>query len=709
MDEETLKALKDVRTPPPDRAARQRALDLAMAEFDGIRQGEKNISQTAQGTGAPGRPMSVINRIKGFIPMQARFPIAATLSGLLLLPLGVYLMQNSSLTPPDAQSPLVVSTPDVSAEAGGRGVPVEEDEGSGAVDGVTQRGDVEQTVALEERAETSADAQASAAQAVSDTLKAEPPAVAAPAPAVSVAPEAMRVRQMAGESAVTGQGMNVRPIGGVMAQPEQMLLQQMADANNDRFAAFEESPVKSVASEPVSTFSIDVDTASYAYVRRALNEGRLPVPEAVRIEELVNYFSYDYAGPQSAEEPFAPRIEIVPTPWNEATQLMRVGIKGYVPPASERAPVNLVFLIDTSGSMNSPDKLPLLKQAFALVVNQLDERDQVSIVTYAGSAGTVLEPTPASDRAKILSALENLQPGGSTAGAAGIEQAYRLAEQAGIEGGMNRVLLATDGDFNVGLSNVEDLKWFIQNKRANGTFLSILGFGTGNLNDALMQTLAQNGNGNAYYIDSFREAHKVLVEEIGSTLTTIAKDVKIQIEFNPALVAEYRLIGYETRALAREDFNNDRVDAGDIGAGHTVTALYELTPAGSENLMIDPLRYGERVVLEGGEVDVSPANSDEIGFFRLRYKAPEGDVSRLIEMPITRDLVREGLEGASNDTRFAAAVAAFGQKLRGSSYMGEMSWAEIRDLAAGARGEDANGYRAEFLSLIDLAAALSAD
>ncbi|WP_395818167.1 von Willebrand factor type A domain-containing protein, partial [Devosia sp.] len=413
----------------------------------------------------------------------------------------------------------------------------------------------------------------------------------------------------------------------------------------------------------------------------------------------INYFNYDYPAPDSIETPFKTTMQIYPTPWNAKTRLLQIGIKGYVPPTTEDKPSNLVFLLDTSGSMDEPDKLPLLKRAFGLLVDQLSGNDAVSIVAYAGSAGVVLEPTKASDKVKILAALENLSAGGSTAGAEGIELAYRLAEQNKVDG-INRVILATDGDFNVGIEDPEDLKTFIKTKRDAGVSLSVLGFGQGNLGDDTMQTLAQNGNGNASYIDSFKEAQKVLVQEMGGTLETIAKDVKIQVEFNPAVVSEYRLVGYETRALNREDFNNDKVDAGDIGAGHTVTAIYEITPVGSGAALIDPLRYGT----DTPAAAVLP--SDEIGFLKMRYKAPDEDTSKLIETPNTTALAVDSIDKASDDSRWAAAVAAFAQKLKGSNY-GDMSYAQIKALAQGARGSDENGYRAEFMQLINSAEIIS--
>jgi Ca-activated chloride channel family protein len=425
----------------------------------------------------------------------------------------------------------------------------------------------------------------------------------------------------------------------------------------------------------------------------------MPEADAVRLEELINYFDYNYAGPETAATPFRQTVQVFPTPWNPKTQLVQIGIKGYVPAVTEDKASNLTFLIDTSGSMDEPDKLPLLKRAFSLLVDQLSANDTVSIVVYAGSAGVVLEPTKASEKQKILSALDNLMAGGSTAGAEGIELAYQLAEQNKIDGGINRVILATDGDFNVGISDPDQLIDFVKEKRESGVFLSVLGFGSGNYQDDTMQALAQNGNGNAAYIDSFKEAQKVLVQEMGGTLETIAQDVKIQVEFNPAVVSEYRLIGYETRALNREDFNNDKVDAGDIGAGHTVTALYEITPVGSGAELVDPLRYGT----DTPAAEVTAPASGEIGFLKLRYKLPEGTTSTLIETPITESLATDSVNAASEDARWAAAVAAFGQKLKGSNYGGTMTYDEIKALAQGARGADADGYRAEFIQLINAA------
>ena len=470
--------------------------------------------------------------------------------------------------------------------------------------------------------------------------------------------------------------------------------------SGDAFPQFEESHIKSVATDPVSTFSVDVDTASYAFVRSMLRDGIVPPADAVRIEEMVNYFPYDYAPPSADDAPFAVRSTVLPSPWSPGKQILHLSIKGYEPPADERKPVSLTFLIDTSGSMNDPSKLPLLKRSLALLLDTLDERDTISIVTYAGSAGVVLGPTQADRKTTILDALDRLDAGGGTAGSEGLVLAYRVAEDSTIEGGINRVLLATDGDFNLGISDPEQLEGFIAKRRDMGISLSVLGFGMGNYGDDTMQALAQNGNGNASYISDFAEARKVLVEEVDGTLETIAQDVKIQIEFNPAVVSEYRLIGYETRALANQDFNNDKVDAGDIGSGHAVTALYEITPVGSEAAALEPLRYG------AAAPTAAPADkAEEIAFVKLRYKLPDQSSSKLIESPIRVGEALSDVDEASDDVRFSLAVAAFAQKLKGSIHM-DMSWPAIRTLAAGARGEDEAGYRSEFLRVVDDAMAL---
>ena len=460
------------------------------------------------------------------------------------------------------------------------------------------------------------------------------------------------------------------------------------EADTEAFASAPENTLKVTRETPVSTFSVDVDTASYAIVRSSLMNGQLPPAAAVRIEEMVNYFPYDYAAPTQGV--FATSLAMMATPWNENTQLLRIALQGQMPEVEARPPLNLVFLIDTSGSMNQPNKLPLLKQSLRLMLGQLRAEDQVAIVAYAGSAGQVLEPTAATERDTILGALDNLAAGGETNGQAGLQQAYALAKQMQEEGEVSRVLLATDGDFNVGLSNPEALKDYIADKRDSGTFLSVLGFGRGNLDDATMQALAQNGNGQASYIDSLPEAQKVLVDQLTGALFPIASDVKVQVEFNPAAVAEYRLIGYETRALAREDFNNDKVDAGDIGAGHQVTALYEVTPVGNET-QVDALRYGE---------SSADGSTDELGFLKLRFKEPGAQDSQLIERAIPTTLEPD------TELEFAAAISSFSELLRGSERLGDWSYEEAIMAASNARGEDSFGYRAEAIQLMRLAVAL---
>ena len=470
----------------------------------------------------------------------------------------------------------------------------------------------------------------------------------------------------------------------------------------DKFPEAKPNPVKLASEEPVSTFSADVDTASYTVVRKFLNDGSLPPADSVRVEEMVNYFDYTYPLPDNRAQPFRPTVALYQTPWNPDTQIVHIGIKGFDIQRNERPAANLVFLLDVSGSMDEPNKLPLVKKAMRMLVNELDEKDRVSIVVYAGAAGTVLEPTSGADKANILAALDDLTPGGSTAGAEGIRQAYQLARSTFIKNGVNRVILATDGDFNVGITDPNQLENFVTRERESGVTLTCLGFGMGNYNDALMQKLAQKGNGNAAYIDTINEARKVLVDQIGGTLFTIAKDVKFQIEFNPMRVSEYRLIGYETRLLNREDFNNDKVDAGDIGAGHTVTALYEIVPAGSNGHLMDPLRYR-------AATPVQPTNATgEIAFLRMRYKLPNEDQSRLIERPVTdRDKV-EDIRGANTDLRFAAAVAGFGQLLRNDPYMKNFGYKDVAELANGAKGADQFGYRSEFVQMVRLAQSLPA-
>ncbi|MFC7291147.1 vWA domain-containing protein [Hirschia litorea] len=476
-----------------------------------------------------------------------------------------------------------------------------------------------------------------------------------------------------------------------MASPAPMPT-HLPQVDRDRYEDVDVNPVKLTSEDPVSTFSIDVDTASYSNVRSFLNDGNLPPKGSVRLEELINYFDYEYLLPESKEVPFSTQVNIVPSPWADGKQLMHVGIKGYDIDRTEQPPLNLTLLVDVSGSMNHEDKLPLAKKALKLLIDKMDDDDHISLVVYAGAAGTVLEPTKGSEKAKIYAALDNLAAGGSTAGGEGLRLAYSLAEQNYNKDGVNRVMLLTDGDFNVGVTSDERLEDFVSRKRDSGVYLSVLGFGRGNYNDAMMQKIAQAGNGMASYIDTLNEARKVLNDDLSGSMFTIANDVKIQMEFNPAHIHEYRLIGYETRMLNREDFNNDKVDAGDIGAGHTVTAIYEVTPVGSKAALIDGTRYGDDTK--------TTKHSDEMGYLKLRYKTPGSDTSKLIDMPIIAKSMSSSLEEAPAYVRFATAVAGFGQLLRQDPYLlNGFDYDSVISLANGAKQADEFGYRAEFVQL----------
>ena len=419
----------------------------------------------------------------------------------------------------------------------------------------------------------------------------------------------------------------------------------------------------------------------------------LPQAASVRVEEMINYFPYDDPAPSDPAQPFRTSVSVFPSPWAEGRKIVRIGIKGYAVQAATRPRANLVFLNDTSGSMDAPNRLPLVKQALSMLVGQLDAKDRVAIVTYAGEAGTALEPTPASEKGKILAVIDSLRADGSTAGGEGIRQAYSLAERNYDASGVNRVILATDGDFNVGITSADELKGFVERERAKGIFLSVLGFGMGNYNDALMQSLAQNGNGAAAYIDTIGEARKVMVDEATTTLIPIATDVKIQVEFNPATVGEYRLIGYETRLLAREDFANDKVDAGDVGSGQSVTALYEIVPAGAPSVAGE-LRYG------GAAPAPAAAGAGEYAFVKIRYKLPKRETSELITTPVDRASESATFEAAPQEARFATAVAGFGELLRGGRYTGRFGYDDVLRIATASRGPDPFGYRSEFLGLV---------
>ncbi|WP_249384101.1 VWA domain-containing protein [Chitinivorax sp. B] len=521
---------------------------------------------------------------------------------------------------------------------------------------------------------------------------AEPVAIAAPAPVAAGHAPSGSQRKVAPALMAERMVMPAPPI--YAPQP----------TNTEKYQELSQHEIKQVAHAPVSTFSIDVDTGAYANMRRFLNQGQLPPADAVRVEELINYFPYQYTLPQQKNEgklvPFGVTSEIAPSPWNPDSYLIRIGVKASDVAKATLPPANLVFLVDVSGSMNEPAKLPMVKNALKLLTNQLRPQDRISMVTYAGGTQVVLEPTSGSEKAKISAAIDQLRPGGSTAGAAGIQLAYQMASQGFMKEGINRILLATDGDFNVGISDFRQLKSLVEEKRKSGVSLSSLGFGAGNYNEQLMEQIADAGDGNYSYIDNLNEAQKVLSDELSSTLAVVAKDVKIQLEFNPNVVAEYRQIGYENRALKREDFNNDKVDAGEIGAGHSVTALYEVTLIGGKR-MLDGLRYGSDKTTQSGS-----DKTDELAFLRMRYKIPGSDKSQLLEFPLYKRDIKTAAQ-TSEDFRFAAAVAAFGQELKGGKYIGQFGYDQIQKLADSARGHDPFGYRGEFVRLVGLAKSLS--
>jgi Ca-activated chloride channel homolog len=488
-----------------------------------------------------------------------------------------------------------------------------------------------------------------------------------------------------------------------LAQPAGMPVPQRSydaqpidkEANSEEYKSEKEIGFKATNKDPQTTFSIDVDRATYANVRRFLiNNGQMPPKDAVRIEEMINYFDYNYAQPMG-KDPIAVHTEMTDSPWNKGLKLLHIGLQAKTIPTDNLPASNLVFLIDVSGSMNDPNKLPLLKAAFKLLVDQLREQDKVAIVVYAGAAGLVLPSTSGKDKSKIKDALDNLSAGGSTAGGAGVQLAYKTAIDNLVKNGNNRVILATDGDFNVGVSSSDELEKLIEAKRKSGVFLSVLGFGMGNYKDAKMEVLADKGNGNYAYIDNLMEAEKIFVKEFGGTLFTVAKDVKLQLEFNPKYVAAYRLIGYENRALANEDFKNDAKDAGEMGSGHTVTAIYEIVPAGTESAYLaDKLKY--QTFLQ-----TSASNSDEVCTVKIRYKLPEKEVSTQMEISVKDKHTK--LAETSENMRFAMAVAEFGLLLRESNFKGTANYDQILDLAKNAKGKDDEGYRAEFLKLVKIA------
>ncbi len=635
-----LKSALQAATPAPDDDAKARAIALAQKNFAARQETAENMRPNTDG---PDNPAGFVTGVRNMFHNIGLRPALYATSSLAVLGLGVLI-----ILPMDNLVP---------------------DQTLGLTTGTTER-------------ERKVDGYDHLAELPAPAIE-EPAVEYDMAPEAAAAPTVLAKRKVEQES-----------VAGLIAMDSDDRL-QIALEDNERFANEDPNPLRIVAEEPVSTFSIDVDTASYAYIRAAIMDGYLPDRDAVRIEEMVNYFPYDYRAPESGDAPFATSVAVFQTPWNIHTKLVHIGIQGEKPIVENRPPLDLVFLIDTSGSMQDANKLPLLKQSFRLLLSRLSPQDRVSMVTYAGSSGVVLEPTSASDPGAILAALDRLEAGGSTAGQAGLQLAYAQAEKMKEDGRIGRVLLATDGDFNVGISDPEALKEYIEDKRESGTYLSVLGFGRGNYNDALMQSLAQNGNGTASYIDTLSEAQKVLVDQVSGALFPIANDVKIQVEFNPAMIAEYRLIGYETRQLTREDFNNDKVDAGDIGAGHVVTAIYEVTPNGSPAIMSDPLRY---------QAAAEQSESDELGFLKLRYKTPGEATSQLITTPIANS---DATSAPTTEAGFSAAIAGFGQLLRDGKYMGDWSYPEAIALANATKGEDPFGYRAEAITLMRLAETLS--
>jgi Ca-activated chloride channel family protein len=699
VDDNELNRLRDIAAPAPAQDAKARAFEAALRAYD-----QENISAITQGSVGGLRLTERAQKLWSEI-MQKKLIATPALAGLVALPIAGYATFHLLREQPPkfggdekisetlADKPATVKPTTAQPKPAPTGL--EKDKKADADVESRDATDALVAPASPQKSESTVASGAAQQNALERGVLAEP---APPAPtgefaldgAVS-APSTSRARMPAESKLMAPQQPSPLLADHMQPQPE----------NHDRIEDFKTNPVHAALEDPVSTFSIDVDTASYSFVRGSLKQGTLPQADTVRVEEMINYFPYDWKGPESASTPFNSTVSIMPTPWNTHTRLMHVAIKGFDVKPTEQPKANLVFLIDVSGSMDEPDKLPLLKSAFRLLVGKLKADDTISIVTYAGDAGTVLEPTKASEKDKILSAIDNLTPGGSTAGEAGIKEAYRLAQKSFVKDGVNRVMLATDGDFNVGQTDDDDLKRLIESERKTGVFLSVFGFGRGNLNDQMMQTIAQNGNGTAAYIDTLAEAEKVLVEDASSTLFTIAKDVKIQVEFNPNKVSEYRLIGYETRALNREDFNNDRVDAGDIGSGHSVTAIYEITPKGSGGEQIDPLRYGQASVDNGGV-----ANAGEYAYVKIRYKLPNEDVSKLITTPVTSANEISSFDQASTDQRFSVAVAAFGQKLRDEDATAKFGYDKIMEIATAARGADPFGYRSEFLSLVRLASAL---
>ncbi|MFW0778241.1 MAG: vWA domain-containing protein [Rickettsiales bacterium] len=698
MDEHELKKkLAKLDVPPPSEGAKERAISHAKQAF---RESQMKKERNSQGSSDSARLTSnpsLWEQLIRSLTMKKAYVFAGSFAAVAVV-LTITTTHYSTIMDPVMITPKPETTTSTTPQ------PIEKKavDKEAEVDDVAGAGTVNQNApgmqgalvaAAPPPAKKAKESFAAADMAVSEEAMPAPGMMQkmAPSPSRRMASDAMMGGNVAGMMApATPQALSIMPY----PEPERHY-------GGDKFESHAANQNKLVSAEPVSTFSIDVDTASYSFVRSTLNQGRLPQAQMVRTEEMINYFDYNYPLPENKSEPFKPTVSVVPTPWNTSTKLVHIGIKGF--DVAEKPRANLVFLIDVSGSMNQQNKLPLLKSSLKMLLDQLHPEDTIGIVTYAGRAGTALSPTKVANKQTIISVIDQLGTGGGTAGGAGIEHAYNLAAQNQRDDAVNRVILATDGDFNIGIRDPKQLQNFIEQKRETGVTLSVLGFGRGNYNDALMQKLAQHGNGNAAYIDTVNEARKVLVNEASSTLFTIAKDVKIQVEFNPHMISEYRLVGYESRMLKREDFNNDKVDAGDVGSGHAVTAIYEVTPVGAPG-SVDELRYGKPAP-QVEEVATSTF-SNEYGFLKMRYKLPNENTSKLITTPITTGQ-EQVMRNASSDVRFSVAVAAFAQKLKGQSQLSAMSWDEIETLANGARGKDTFGYRAEFSHLVQTAKSLS--
>lgn len=704
--------LKDLKAPAPDPEARLRAKQAALAEF--AKASNKLLQFPSQESIDEARLSREHNSREGASMKKfANRGWYAAAAGLGVLAIGLsWVLPNLSQYTEELKRPVAsAAVPQAASdERGSRSTAPTNEPESAATDAASGASNA-RSEPLQAQAAPPRIPEPVMEPAIQRDMAPEPYSAASPAPPPPSLAKANDVEL----NSVTVTGMRMRTAQAMEMKREVVGMVDSSAAvsvdqyeGRDKFQHFDNNPVRRVADEPVSTFSADVDTASYSFVRARLNEGGLPQKDAVRVEEMINYFDYAWPAANSRKQPFKPTVVVSDSPWGKGRKLVHIGIKGYEVDRDETPPANLVLLLDVSGSMNEPNKLPLVVRSMEMLLDSLKPTDTVGIVVYAGAAGTVLEPTPARDKQKIVEALRSLRPGGSTAGAEGIERAYQLAEANFRKGGVNRILLCTDGDFNVGIDGTEELKGFVERKREKGVYLSVLGFGEGNYRDELAQALAQNGNGVAAYIDTENEARKVLVQEASASLFTIAKDVKLQVEFNPATVSEYRLVGYETRALNREDFNNDAVDAGDVGAGHTVTAIYEITPVGVQGSVDEPRYEGNRSKPEAqaerrdearAGSRTGPRGREEYGFLKIRYKLPGETESKLISEPIRLNSPAASA-AVQRDVKFSTAVAGFAQLLRGGAYTGSLTYDDVLEEAQAARGEDRFGYRAEFIELV---------